>query len=107
MGQQSFWDWENRQEKLSQKKPLLNRLNELIPWNEFRAILEPIYQKVRKSDAGRKPIDVIIMFKMLILQHLYNISDPEEENEMLKKGEILKAWEEKPRRLAQKDVDAR
>ena len=29
----------------------------------------------RKSNAGRKPIDVIVMFKMLVRQQLYNISD--------------------------------
>ena len=31
--------------------------------------------KPRKSNAGRKPIDVVLMFKLLLLQKLYNISD--------------------------------
>ena len=42
---------------------------------EFRPILKQIRQKPRKSKAGRKPIDVVLMFKLLILQKLYNISD--------------------------------
>ena len=29
----------------------------------------------KKSNAGRKPIDVIVMFRMLVLQSLYNLSD--------------------------------
>ena len=29
----------------------------------------------RKSMAGRKPIDAIVLFRMLILQSLYNLSD--------------------------------
>jgi hypothetical protein len=27
----------------------------------------------KKSNAGRKPIDVIVMFRMLVLQSLYNL----------------------------------
>jgi len=33
--------------------------------------------KERKSNAGRKPTDVIVMFKLLILQQMYAISDDE------------------------------
>jgi transposase, IS5 family len=31
MGQQGFWDIEDRQEKLEQKKAVLNQLNQLVP----------------------------------------------------------------------------
>lgn len=77
MGQQGFWDLEKRKEKLTEQKDMLLRLKGMIPWEEFRLELESIHQKARKSLAGRKPIDVILMFKMLILQRLYNISDSE------------------------------
>ena len=33
----------------------------------------------RKSAAGRKPIDAIVLFRMLILQSLYNLSDEQVE----------------------------
>jgi len=36
-------------------------------------------QKERKSNAGRKPFDVVVMFKILILQSLYNLSDDQTE----------------------------
>lgn len=75
MGQKGFWDWEERHEKLLEKKSTLEHLNAIIPWEEFRPLLDKVYQKPRKSNAGRKPFDVILMFKILILQHLHNISD--------------------------------
>ena len=79
MEEQEARELEQRYQKLSSKKTLLMRLDEIIPWSEFRPLLEKIYDKPRKSNAGRKPIDVIIMFKMLVLQQLYNISDEEVE----------------------------
>ncbi len=68
-------DLTQRYQKLNQKNNFLIRLNEIVPWEDLRPILKQIRQKPRKSKAGRKPIDVILMFKLLILQKLYNISD--------------------------------
>jgi transposase, IS5 family len=64
-----------RYEKLHQKQDLLVRLNQVIPWEAFRPQLNQIHAKVRKSAAGRKPTDVVVLFKMLVLQQLHNISD--------------------------------
>jgi transposase len=77
MGQQGFWDVDARQQKLEHKKPLLKQLNELVPWETFRPILMQIHEKPRKSEAGRNPTDVLLLFKMLVLQKLYSISDEE------------------------------
>ena len=41
--------------------------------------MKVIHQKQRKSNAGRKPHDVALMFKMLVLQALYNLSDDQTE----------------------------
>lgn len=70
-------DLDARQHKLAQKKDLLIRLNEMIPWQEFRPLLQQVRPKNRKSNAGRPPFDVLLMFRLLILQNLYNISDEE------------------------------
>lgn len=75
MGQQGFWDVEARQRKLAQKQDVLNQLNHLVPWETFRPMLMRIHEKPRKSNAGRKPTDALLLFKMLVLQKLYNISD--------------------------------
>jgi IS5 family transposase len=64
-----------RYEKLNQKHDLLVRLNQVIPWEAFRPKLSQIHEKERKSPAGRKPTDVVVLFKMLVLQQLHNISD--------------------------------
>ena len=53
----------------------LVRLDELVEWELFRPTLRTIRDKARKSNAGRPPFDEILMFKILILQSLYNLSD--------------------------------
>lgn len=70
-----FFDIDFRLEQLDQCGDPLTKLNKVIPWDEFRADLEKIREKERKSNAGRKPFDVILMFKILILQSLYNLGD--------------------------------
>jgi IS5 family transposase len=77
MGQRGFWDEQQRVAKLKEKKPVLKRLAESIPWESFRSLLEAGYTQDRKSNAGRKRIDPLILFKMLVLQQLFNLSDEE------------------------------
>ena len=77
MGQRGFWDEQQRVAKLKDKKPVLKRLNESIPWEQFRPLLDQGYSQQRKSNAGRKRIDPLILFKMLVLQQLFNLSDEE------------------------------
>ena len=43
----------------------------------FRPLPEEGYTQERKSNAGRKRFDLLIFFKMLILQQLFNLSDEE------------------------------
>ena len=78
MLQSGFFDLEDKFKKLDEKDPLI-KLTQLIDWEMFRSTLEKVREKERKSKAGRKPYDVVLMFKVLILQHLYNISDDETE----------------------------
>ena len=77
MEEKKVGELEQRYQKLESKKTLLMKLDETVPWSEFRPILEQVHDKPRKNNAGRKPIDAIVMFKMLVLQQLYNISDEE------------------------------
>ncbi|WP_409070254.1 transposase, partial [Desulfobulbus sp.] len=41
----------------------------------FRPALEKARDKDRQSNVGPKGYDVILLFKILILQSLYNLSD--------------------------------
>ena len=77
MGQVGFWDDQQRVAKLQEKKPVLKRLSDSIPWESFRPLLDKGYAQERKSNAGRKRIDPLILFKMLVLQQLFNLSDQE------------------------------
>jgi IS5 family transposase len=79
MGQRGFWDEHQRVAKLQEIKPVLNRLSKSIPWKSFRPLLEHGYTHERKSNAGHKKIDPMILFKMLILQQLFKLSDEENE----------------------------
>lgn len=66
-------------EKLTALGDPLVRLKNEIDWEIFRPDLDRIYEKDRKSAAGRKPIDVILMFKIMILQRYYNVADDKTE----------------------------
>ena len=73
--QRSFFDLDNRYAQLSKMRDPLIELNRVIDWALFRSTLWTIAKKPRKSAAGRKRIDRVLLFKMLVLQRLYNLAD--------------------------------
>ena len=75
MMQAGLFDWQTRFEQLDNSGDPLVKLNEIVQWEQFRNTLEKSRDKDRKSNAGRKPFDAIIMFKIMILHSLYNLSD--------------------------------
>jgi|SRR5476649_60505 IS5 family transposase len=67
-------------EKLEALGDPLIRLKNEIDWELFRPELARIYtEKERKNAAGRPPLDVVLMFMVVILQRLYNLSDDQTE----------------------------
>ena len=77
LGQQGFWDEQQRVENLRNKKPVLQRLSDSIAWESFRLLLNKGYAKERKSSAGRRRIDPLSLFKMLLHRQLFNLIDAE------------------------------
>src|SRR5215468_11656723 len=78
MGQLGFFDADKRLAALSAKGDPLEAIDRLVPWETFRADIEavvPTPEEMKKSSAGRKPLDAIVMFRMLVLQALNNLSD--------------------------------
>ena len=69
----------DRLKKLSANGDPLARLNEIMDWELFIPLLERTFKKERKSLAGRKRYHLLVMFKVLILQCLYNLSDHQAE----------------------------
>lgn len=75
-----LFDYEFQLEKINKHQPPLQKLNKIINWEMFRdAIEEAFVKENRKSNAGRKPYDKLLMFKILILQRYYNLSDEQTE----------------------------
>ena len=73
--QPGFFDLAERTDKLTKMGDPLVGLNEQINWEAFRPDLNRVHEKERKSNAGARPIDVVLMFKLLVLQQLHNLSD--------------------------------
>ena len=71
----TFFDEENRLERLTELGDVLVRLTKVVNWEQFRPLLEEIYYVEDNRLGGRKPYDRVKMFKTLILQGLYNLSD--------------------------------
>jgi len=73
--QPGFFDVETRTAKLTEMGDPLVGLKARIDWEEFRPDLNRVHNKARKSNAGARPHDVILMFKILMRQQLHNHSD--------------------------------
>ena len=74
-----FFDFEQRCDQLHKLGDPLERLSEAIDWGSFRPILRKVREKDRKNKSGRRPWDEVLMFKVLVLQSLYNLSDDQME----------------------------
>jgi hypothetical protein len=121
-------------ETLSKLGDPLQKLSEYIDWSIFEAPLDQVFSNETKDllKGGRPPFSKLILFKALIIQSLYNLSDDQlefqivdrasfkrfvevprqrntrEENKHIKEtGTAPQDWKVKPHKLAQKDVDAR
>ena len=83
MGQPGFFDLQRRYEGLDAKGDPLVAILAVVPFELFRGKLKAALVKGglrrakvdRKSAAGRKPWDEVLIFKVLVLQALYNLSD--------------------------------
>jgi IS5 family transposase len=78
MKQISLFAEENRFEKLSKLGDCLERLK-IIDWESFRPTIALALIRERKSNAGRPPYDCVLLFKIIVLQRLYNLSDDQTE----------------------------
>ena len=71
-----LFDEQIRLEKLSKKQDPLEKLSSYIDFEYFRKPLEEaLIKDTDKSKGGRPAYDVVLMFKVLILQRYYNVSD--------------------------------
>jgi len=73
--ERGFFDEELRLRKISEQGDPLEKLNARINWEIFRTTLNNCFQKEPNGPGGRPPYDYVMMFKIIVLQRLYGLSD--------------------------------
>ena len=73
MKQQTFSDIEysNRKRK-TKREEFLEIMNDIIPWEEWVALIQPLYYKGKR---GRPPRGIETMLRMYLVQMWFNLSD--------------------------------
>jgi hypothetical protein len=57
----------------SKRELFLDQMNQVVPWSELLALVEPVYPK---AGNGRQPVGVSIMLRTYFLQQWFGFSDP-------------------------------
>jgi IS5 family transposase len=78
-GQPGFFDRDRRYAALSAAGDPLERLALVIDFEVFRPELEAVLARSDRAKGGRPPYDVVLMFKILVVQTLYTLSDDQTE----------------------------
>jgi IS5 family transposase len=79
MNQLGLFDEQHRLEVLSRLGDQLERLDGSIDWGQFLPIIKRALSKEALGPGGRPAYPYRLMFKILVLQRLYNISDDQTE----------------------------
>jgi hypothetical protein len=66
---------ERQLERIYAIDPFLKNLEEWVAWEEFRSLIESVRPSERSPLGGQMPYDAILMFKILVLKTLHNLSD--------------------------------
>ena len=78
-------------ERLTKLKDPLVKLEAHIDWQLFVPILEVAFNKPEnRKHMGRPPFDRLMMFKLLILQSLYNLSDDQTEYQITDRRSFMR-----------------
>lgn len=75
LGQSGFFDLSDRYEALSAAGDPLERLAAVVDFEVFRGPLVAALRRGPRNKGGRPPFDPVLMFKILVLQALYSLSD--------------------------------
>src|ERR671919_2467954 len=78
-GQPGFFDLDERYAALSAAGDPLERLARVVDFELFRPELDAALDRSDRAKGGRPPYDPVLMFKVLILQTLYTLSDDQTE----------------------------
>ena len=70
----------NRRIKKSRADTLLKKIDQFVDWRELESLCEPMYKTSKK---GKPSLPIIMALKCLIVQYLYDLSDPALEDALI------------------------
>ena len=83
-GKKGLFDEEFTREQLSSMGNPLEAISKVVDFEMFRELLESkLLNTNKKNNAGAKPYDVVLLFKILILQRYYGLGDNQVEYQIL------------------------
>ena len=83
-GNKGLFDEQFIIERLSVIGNPLEKISKVIDFESFRATLESkLLNTEKKNNAGAKPIDIVMMFKIMILQRYYGLGDTQVEYQII------------------------
>ena len=83
MGQRKLFEENDRLSKLSKLKDPLERLDSEVNWESFRLIIDKAFPVTDAKKGGRPAYDRVMLFKILVLQQYYELSDDRTEYQIL------------------------
>ena len=69
----------NRKKKTTRREAFLAEMEQVIPWQKFMQLIEPVYPK---AGAGRQPHPLERMLRVHFMQIWFNLSDPQAEDSL-------------------------
>ena len=81
--QGGLFDYQQRKVELSRRATPLDRLNERMDWEQFRAVLAGHLNYQHGARGGRTPWDPVLMFKIILLQKYFDLSEEQTEFQIL------------------------
>ncbi len=83
-GEKGLFDEQFTIDRLSEIGNPLEKISKVIDFESFRITLESkLLNTQKKNNAGAKPFDVIMMFKIMILQRYYGLGDTQVEYQII------------------------
>ena len=90
---ESNFDEQKRLNRLTVLGDRLPRLNEIINWEDFRPELQKVFPSKPDEHGGRPRYDLILMFKILFLQRLCNLSNEQVEYQITDRMSFMRFLE--------------
>lgn len=81
--QRGFFDLDERYAALSKAGDPLERLDAVIDFEMFRSDLDAALERSDRAKGGRPPMAAVLMFKVLVIQALYGLSDAQAEFQIM------------------------